>query len=529
VDLVVGMDWLQHYSPMHIDWYHKWITIPYQGTSVCLQGMRSMLPVGAVIELQLFSDSPTPTSDQQQIHADDRVQAVLSQFTEVFDDPVGLPPTRQCDHVIPLLPGANPFVVRPYRYPPALKDEIETQVKQMLDQGVIQKSHSLFSSPVLLVKKKDRTWRFCVDYRYLNAITVKGKYPVSVFDQLIDELTQAKWFSKLDLKAGYHQIRLRPGEEPKTAFQTHLGQFEFRVMAFGLTGAPNTFLEAMNTTLALVLRKCALVFFDDILIYSPTFDSHLTHLSSIFHLLRKDQWKVKLSKCEFAQTSISYLGHIISAQGVSTDPDKITVVQQWPTPANSKELRNFLGLAGFYRKFVRHFGMISRPLIDLLKKNVLFIWTVEHQKAFELLKQALSSAPFLALPDFAVPFCIYTDACKTGVGAVLMQRGHPLAFLSKSLGPKNQGLSTYAKEYLAILIAVTQWRSYLQLAEFHIYTDHQSLVQLNEQRLHTVWQQKLYVKLDGLQYRIIYKKGCDNMAADALSRVPTEGQVMHIS
>jgi hypothetical protein len=158
----------------------------------------------------------------------------------------------------------------------------------MLAQGVIQKSHSPFSSPVLLVKKKDRTWRFCIDYHYLNAITVKGKYPVSVFDQLMDELTQAKWFSKLDLKVGYHQIRLRPGEEPKTAFQTHLGQFEFRVMAFGLTGAPNTFLEAMNTTLAPLLRKCALVFFDDILIYSPNFDSHLNHLSYVLHLLWKD-------------------------------------------------------------------------------------------------------------------------------------------------------------------------------------------------------------------------------------------------
>lgn len=163
---------------------------------------------------------------------------------------------------------------------------------------------------------------------------------------------------------------------------------------------------------------------------------------------------MKLSKCAFAQSSIAYLGHIISASGVSTDPAKIMVVQQWPTPSTAKELRNFLGLAGFYRKFVRHFGMISRPLMDLLKKNTLFVWTTEHQQAFELLKTTLSSAPVLALPDFSLPFCIYTDACKTGVSAVLMQRGHPLAFLSKALGPKNQGLSTYEKEYLAILIVV---------------------------------------------------------------------------
>lgn len=427
-------------------------------------------------------------------------------------------PLRECDHQIPLVPGAQPVNVKPYRYPPRLKDEIEKQVADMLHQGVIQKSTSAFASPVLLVKKKDNTWRFCVDYRYLNALTIKSKYPVPVFDQLMDELAHARWFSKLDLKAGYHQILLQAGEEYKTAFQTHIGHYEFRVMAFGLTGAPNTFLGAMNDTLKSVLRKCVLVFFDDILIYSQTFEDHVRHLQQVLQLLLRDQWKVKLSKCELAQNQIAYLGHIISANGVATDPAKITAIEHWKTPTSAKELRSFLGLAGFYRKFVRHFGMISRPLFDLLKKHTLFVWTPEHQKAFELLKQTLMSAPVLALPDFTKPFCIYTDACQTGVGAVLMQQGHPLAFLSRALGPKNQGLSTYEKEYMAILLAVTQWRSYLQLAEFIIYTEHRSLTQLNEQRLNTMWQQKVYTKLAGLQYKVIYKKGTENGAADALSR-----------
>jgi hypothetical protein len=531
VDLVLGMDWLQKYSPMHVDWCNKWLCIPYNGESVCLSGAASSFPFGALVELRMLSEEhiSDAAGDSGNHNLDPRVQSVLDQFSEVFAELVGLPPSRPCDHAIPLIPGANPFTVRPYRYPPALKDEIENQVHHMLSQGVIQKSHSPFASPVLLVKKKDRTWRFCVDYRYLNAITIKSKYPVPVFDQLMDELAQAKWFSKLDLKAGYHQIRLLPGEEPKTAFQTHMGHFEFRVMAFGLTGAPNTFLGAMNETLAPVLCKCALVFFDDILIYSTSFEDHLNHLSTVLQLLQTDQWKVNLVKCAFAQTSIFYLGHVISADGVATDPSKILVIQQWPTPVNVKELRSFLGLAGFYRKFVHHFGLISRPLTELLKKNILFVWTPDHQQAFETLKHALISAPVLALPDFSQPFCIYTDACKTGVGAVLMQNGHPLAFLSKALGIKNQGLSTYEKEYLVIIIAVTQWRTYLQLAEFHIYTDHQSLTQLNEQRLHTVWQQKLYTKLAGLQYRIIYKKGADNLAADALSRYPGSGQLSHIS
>jgi hypothetical protein len=201
---------------------------------------------------------------------------------------------------------------------------------------------------------------------------------VPVFDQLMDELAQAKWFSKLDLKVGYHQIRLLPGEEPKTVFQTHMGHFEFRVMIFGLTGTPNTLLGAINETLAPVLLKCALVFFDDILIYSMSFEDHLNHLSMVLQLLQTDQWKVNLAKCAFSHTSIFYLGHVISDEGVATDPSKILIIQQWPALVNVKELRSFLGLVGFYRKFVRHFGLISRPLTDLLKKNILFVWTPDH-------------------------------------------------------------------------------------------------------------------------------------------------------
>lgn len=201
---------------------------------------------------------------------------------------MGLPPSLPCDNSILLIPGAHPFDIRPYRYPPTLKDEIETQVKEMLSQGVVQKSGNPFASPVLLVKKKDHSWRFCVHYRYLNAMTVKSKYPILVFDQLMDELVAAQLFIKLDLKARYHQIRLRPSEETKIAFQTHLGHFECRVMAFGLTRAHNTFLGEMNETLALILRRGGLVFFDDILIYSPTLESHLHHLPTVLELLHKD-------------------------------------------------------------------------------------------------------------------------------------------------------------------------------------------------------------------------------------------------
>lgn len=217
----------------------------------------------------------------------------------------------------------------------------------------------------------------------------------------------------------------------------------------------------MNFTLQPVLRKFALVFFDDILVYSPTLNDHVEHLSVVLSLLQKDQWKVKLSKCTFATRSISYLGHVISEAGVQRDPNKVTAVVNWPTPSNVKELRSFLGLAGYYRKFVQHFGIISKPLTLLLKKNTRFLWTQEQDIAFHCLKTKLSQAPVLALPDFSKPFVLETDACDQGIGAVLMQGGHPLAYVSKALGPQTRGLSTYEKEYLAILMVVDHWRAYL--------------------------------------------------------------------
>lgn len=292
-------------------------------------------------------------------------------------------------------------------------------------------------------------------------MTIVAKYPVPVVEEILDELAGSKWFSKLDLRAGYHQIRLAEGEEYKTAFQTHSGHYEYKVVPFGLAGAPPTFLDAMNSTLKPVLRECALVFFDDILVYSDSFVQHLQHLQQVFALLRKDQWSLKRSKCSFAQQELAYLGDTISAKGVSTDQSKVKEVAQWPTPTNVKEVRAFLGLAGYYRRFVRHFGMIAKPLTTLLKKREQFVWNTNTENAFQALKQALISAPVLALPDFTKAFTIETDACDLGVGAVLQQEGHPIAYLSKPLGPRTKGLSTYEKEYLAILLAVDRWRPYL--------------------------------------------------------------------
>ncbi|CAO1939527.1 unnamed protein product [Urochloa humidicola] len=511
-DCILGMDWLELFSPMKVHWKLKWMSIPYEGGSVLLQGLLPDMPEELIVQVRSVID----TDLEDKLHPD--IAILLQEFQPLFAPISGLPPIRACDHSIPLVQGAKPVYIRPYRYPPALKDEIEKQVQDLLDKGIIQHSNSPFSSPMLLVKKKDGSWRPCVDYRYLNALTIRGKFPIPIFDELVDELAGATWFSSLDLNSGFHQIRMKAGEEYKTAFQTHFGHFEFKVMSFGLCGAPGTFQGAMNSTLKPLLRKCVLVFFDDILVFSKSFAEHIDHLRAVFQLLSADQWQVKLSKCSFAQRQIAYLGHIISAEGISTDNSKVVAITTWPTPSNVKELRSFLGMAGYYRKFVHHFAVIAKPLTSLLKKNTLFVWTHDHQVAFESLKSALSSAPVLATPDFSKPFCIETDASAQGVGAVLMQSGHPLAFISKPLGPRTVGLSTYEKEYLAILLAVEQWRSYLQHAEFIICTDQKSLTHLTDQRLNTPWQQKVFTKLLGLQYKIVYKQGTDNRVADALSR-----------
>jgi hypothetical protein len=287
-------------------------------------------------------------------------------------------------------------------------------------------------------------------------------------------------FFTLDLCFGFHQILMTYVDYFKTAFQTQSGHYEFRVMPFGLTGAPHTFQRPMNATLSPLLRKCVLVFFDDILVYNKSYSDHLKHLEQVFQLLQIGKWKVKFAKCSFAQRQITYLGYVISEQGVSTSPSKVQAVSEWPTPTNVKGLRSFLGLARYYRKFVKHFGIIAKPLSELLKKNSIFVWTINHDVAFETLKSALVTAPVLVLLDFSKPFVVEADASDLGVGAFLMQSNHPVEFVSKAIGPKLRSLSTYEKEYIAILMVVEQWRSYLQLGEFIISINQRSLSYLSE-------------------------------------------------
>jgi hypothetical protein len=520
-DAILGIDWLKQHSPMVTDWANDCLSFPYNNKFITLRGM-SAPPVDSIRELPIeqlikwYKGNEIwamaivkPDCDMTNTEMPDDIQQVLHTFSDVFATPTDLPPERQYDHAIPLKPDAIPFNSRPYRYSPAHKDEIERQIKEMLAAGIITHSVSPYASPVLLVQKKDGSWRFCVDYRRLNEITIKNIFPMPVIDELLDELAGAKIFSKLDLRAGYHQIRMLPTDEFKTAFKTHQGHYQFRVMPFGLCNAPATFQCVMNEVLTPCLRKSVLVFMDDILVYSTSIAEHVQHLTEVLTILRQHQLYVKENKCSFACSSLEYLGHIISAEGVATDPKKTEAMVKWPLPNSITDLRGFLGLTGYYRKFVKNYAIIARPLTNLLKKKA-FIWSDSATIAFQALKEAMQTTPVLQLPNFEKQFIVETDACDLGIGAVLMQDQHPIAFLSKPLAVSHQHLPIYDKEFLALLMAVERWRSYLQRGEFIIKTDHHSLSYLDDQQLQSPLQRKAMARLMGLQFRIVYRKGIEN-------------------
>ncbi|XP_026383778.1 uncharacterized protein LOC113279293 [Papaver somniferum] len=335
----------------------------------------------------------------------------------------------------------------------------------------------------------------------MNSITIKDKFPIPVIDELLDELHGSIFFTKIDLKSCYHQIRVSPSDIYKTAFRTHHGHFEFKVMPFSLTNAPATFQSLMNNIFQEHLRKFILVFFDDIMVYSPSLEAHLLHLQTTLELLRLHQLTTNFSKCSFGQSQIEFLGHIITGNGVMADPEKISAMVDWPTPTNLKALRGFLGFTGYYRKFVQNYGLISRPLTELSKKDA-FSWSTTTNTAFLQLKQAMTTTPVLALPDFRKQFILETDACDLGIGDVLMQEGRAIAFYSKPLGPRAAALSTYEKELLAIVQAVTKWKHYLQGQHFIINTYHQSINYFLEQWISTTLVQKWLIKLLGFDYEV---------------------------
>ncbi|KAK1606382.1 hypothetical protein QYE76_030055 [Lolium multiflorum] len=509
-DFILGVDFLRTLGPILWDFDALTMTFWRQGRHIRWEGLGGTSPAP---QLQLVSgaddaDHPLLTH-------------LLQQHSDIFEEPQGLPPPRACDHRIHLLPGSAPVAVRPYRYPQLQKDELERQCALMLAAGIIRISTSPFSAPVLLVRKSDGTWRFCIDYRALNALTLKDKFPIPVVDELFDELHGARFFTKLDLRSGYHQVRMHPEDIAKTAFRTHHGHFEFVVMPFGLTNAPATFQALMNDVLRPYLRRFVLVFFDDILIYSASWAEHLQHVAIVFNELRAHRLHLKRSKCSFATTSVAYLGHVISADGVAMDADKVAAVAAWPTPRSPRALRGFLGLAGYYRKFIRDFGLIASPLTRLLRHEA-FAWDDEATAAFEALKGALTTGPVLQMPDFDKPFIVDCDASGAGFGAVLHQGDGPLAYFSRPFAARHLKLAAYEQELIGLVQAVRHWRPYLWGRSFRVRTDHYSLKFLLDQRLSTVPQHQWISKLFGFDFTVEYRPGRLNTVADALSRRDAE-------
>ncbi|GJP40450.1 hypothetical protein CLOM_g132 [Closterium sp. NIES-68] len=454
----------------------------------------------------------------------EKIKELLKEFQDILPDdlPNELPPYRTHQHEIVEEPGSKPTFRAPYRLSPTELTDMKKQIEYLLAKGLIRPSTSPYGAPVLFTPKPDGSLRMCIDYRALNKQTIKNKYPIPRIDDLLDQLRGATVFSKLDLRSGYWQIRMADNSIHKTAFRTRYGSYEYLVMPFGLTNAPATFQAEMNHILRPLLDECVVVYLDDILIYSHDMKQHVEHLRRVFEILRRERFYVKLSKSEFALEKVQFLGHMVSAQGVHVDPKKIEAVRTWKTPENVKELQQFLGFANYYNRFVPQYAKLAAPLTNLLKKNTPYKWETKHQEAVEQLKQALTSAPVLILPDPERDYVIEADASDQAVGAVLMQdQGNglqPIAYLSKKLHGAELNYPIHDKEALAIIIAFKAWRCYLEGRRTTVYTDHCSLKYLKTQpnlsRRQVRWIDFLETHF---HYDIVYKPGHKNKA-DALSR-----------
>lgn len=454
------------------------------------------------------------------------LDGILNEFSDVFPDdlPVGLPKRRAVDHRIVLLPGSTPPSRSANRTSPADSLELKKQLDDLLAHRFIEPSTSPFGAPVLFVKKKDGSVRMCIDYRALNRVTEKNTAGLPRMDELFDRLAGARIFSKLDLRSGYHQIRVHPDDIEKTAFNTRYGHYQYTVLPFGLTNAPATFSALMQQIFHPFIDKFVLVFLDDILIYSKTEAEHADQLRKVLSILRKERLYAKRSKCEFGKRQVSFLGHVISPEGISVDAEKVEAIVNWPACGNVSELRSFLGLANFYRRFVQGFAVKSHVLTELTKKQSKWEWGEAQQRAFQAIKQAISSAPVLIPPDSSLPYTVSTDASGYGIGAVLQQdQGQglqPVCFLSEKLLPAERNYSVGEQEQLAVITALKKWRHHLHGAKCTVFTDNRALQFLETQKELSGRQVRWAEIMAPFDLSIQYKPGKENRVADALSRRP---------
>ena len=371
---------------------------------------------------------------KEEVRQDMSLPRVVYEYEDVFSDELpGLPPPRDVDFRIKLHPGTLPISMTPHRMAPVELQELKVQIQELLGKGFIRPSTSPWGAPILFAKKKDKTLRLCIDYRQLNRVTIKNRYPLPRIDDLFDQLRGARVYSKIDLRTGYHQLRGREADIPKTAFKTRYGHFEFTVMPFGLTNAPTRFMGLMNRVFQPYLDQFVVVFVDDILIYSQSEVEHEDHLRIVLQLLRDHQLYAKFSKCEFWLAKVGFLGHVVLASGVSVNPGKVEVVMIWERLKSVFEIRSFLGLAGYYRRFIEDFSRLATPMKRLTLKEVKFVWDDSCEQAFQELKRRLTSAPILIVPERRQRYIVYCDGSKDGLGCVLMQSKKVVAYGSRQL------------------------------------------------------------------------------------------------
>ena len=534
-DVILGKKWcVNHKATLkcetnEVDFCYK--GKPYQITA------KPLVPVECVSINTISSDykagCPVYATVLKEIRPDTAkslhpaIESLLAKYADVFPEelPKGLPPQRpQGDFQIELKEGSKPVKKGLYRMSLTELEETKTQVAKLLEQEFVHHSTSPWASPVLFASKKDGGLRFCVDYRAVNKMTTKNSYPLPRIDGILDEIGQAKYFTVIDLRSGYHQIRIAEEDIPKTAFNTRYGHYEYTVVPFGLSNAPAAFMTIMNDVFRDYTGKFVCCYLDDILVYSNSWDEHLQHVELVLQRLRKERLYAKLSKCVFAVQEVEYLGFILKSGKLAMNPNKTQAIEVWETPKSKKELQSFLGLVNYYRRFIRNCSKIAKPLTNLTK-NVPFHWSKEAESAFQELKRTVISAPVLRQFNDTAPITVTTDASKYALGGVMEQSfedgTHPVAFTSRTLNPAEQNYAAHDLELLGIHDVIRVWRCYLHGRKFRIHTDHHPLRHLETQEFLSPRQVRWLEKLAQFGFDIVPIKGKSNQVADGLSRRKT--------
>jgi predicted aspartyl protease len=504
------------------------------------------VPVGTILseltpvdDCQPFAAEPVDNTNPDISHLDTLVEeadellsaaqrkdlrTLLGDYEDVFSrSEFDLGSTDVVTHSIDT--GLNRPVKQQVRRHPFTYDEaIREQTSQMIEQGIVEPSHGEWRSNVVLVKKKDGSLRFCIDYRRLNDITRKDVYPLPRIDTCLDALAGARWFSTFDLRSGYHQVKMNAMDKDKTAFVTRDGTFRFRVMPFGLCNAGATFQRLMDVIMSGLNFDICLVYLDDIVLFSSTVEEHFSRLKLLLVRLRDANLKLKPSKCELFRRQVEFLGHVVSGEGIATSPSKIQAVSEWPTPRSVKDVRAFIGLASYYRRFVQGFAEVAAPLHALTGKEQSFLWDDRCQVAFQQLKQALTVAPVLAMPLDGEPYILDTDDSNHGIGAVLsqVQNGmeRPIAYASRTYNRPEKNYCVTRKELLAVVYFLKRFQQYLLGRPFVVRTDHAALQWLRRTP-DVIGQQSRWLEtMEEFQFVVEHRPGIRHRNADALSRRP---------